>query len=100
MTQKLIHVGTHPGTKDAADTYAITIQSGAILAVVVLYWNRLMEMARGVVGRDPEGRRIANATLVAFIPAAIVGGVLGKGDTRSALRRVADHRRVGASAAS
>ncbi len=78
VTQKLIHVGTHPGTKDAADTYAITIQSGAILAVVVLYWNRLMAMARGVMGRDPEGRRIANATLVAFIPAAIVGGVLEK----------------------
>jgi undecaprenyl-diphosphatase len=78
VTQKLIGVGTHPGTKDAADTYAITIQSGAILAVVVLYWNRLMEMARGVVGRDAEGRRIATATIVAFIPAAIVGVVLEK----------------------
>lgn len=78
VTQKLIHVGTHPGAKDAADTYAITIQSGAILAVVVLYWRRLVEMARGIVGRDPEGRRIANATLVAFIPAAIVGGFLEK----------------------
>ncbi len=78
VTQKLIHVGTHPGTKDAADTYAITIQSGAILAVVVLYWNRLMEMARGVVGRDPEGRRIATATLVAFVPAAVVGVSLEK----------------------
>src|SRR4051794_11574486 len=78
VTQKLIHVGTHPGTKDAADTYAITIQSGAILAVIVLYWSRLKEMALGVLGRDAEGRQIASATLVAFIPAAIVGGVLEK----------------------
>jgi len=78
VTEKLIDVGTHPGTKDAADTYAITIQSGAILAVVVLYWRRLMEMARGVVGRDAEGRRIATATFIAFIPAAIVGVVLEK----------------------
>ena len=78
VTEKLIDVGTHPGAKDAADTYAITIQSGAILAVVVLYWRRLMEMARGVVGRDPEGRRIAIATFIAFIPAAIVGVVLEK----------------------
>src|SRR6476646_6459838 len=62
VTQKLIHVGTHPGTKDAADTYAITIQSGAILAVIVLYWRRLREMALGVVGRDREGRQIVTAT--------------------------------------
>jgi undecaprenyl-diphosphatase len=78
VTEKLIDVGTHPGAKDAADTYAITIQSGAILAVLVLYWNRLVEMARGVAGRDPEGRRIASATLIAFVPAAIVGVALEK----------------------
>ncbi len=78
VTEKLIHVGTHPGSKDAADTYAITIQSGAILAVVVLYWRRLMEMGRGVLGRDEEGRRIASATVIAFIPAAIVGVLLEK----------------------
>jgi undecaprenyl-diphosphatase len=78
VTEKLINVGTHHGTKDAADTYAITIQSGAILAVIVLYWRRLVEMARGVVGRDVEGRRIASATLVAFIPAAVVGVALEK----------------------
>jgi undecaprenyl-diphosphatase len=78
VTEKLIGVGTHPGAKDAADTYAITIQSGAILAVVVLYWHRLVEMARGVAGRDPEGRRIASATLIAFVPAAIVGVALEK----------------------
>ena len=78
VTQKLIHVGTHPGTKDAADTYAITIQSGAILAVFVLYWHRLREMALGVIGRDREGRRIAIATLLAFVPAAIVGVALEK----------------------
>jgi undecaprenyl-diphosphatase len=78
VTEKLIGVGTHPGAKDAADTYAITIQSGAILAVVVLYWRRLVEMLRGVAGRDPEGRRIASATLIAFVPAAIVGVALEK----------------------
>jgi undecaprenyl-diphosphatase len=78
VTEKLLHVGTHPGTKDAADTYAITIQLGAILAVVVLYWKRLNEIVLGVLGRDVEGRRIATATFVAFVPAAIVGVVLEK----------------------
>jgi undecaprenyl-diphosphatase len=78
VTEKLIDVGTHPGAKDAADTYAITIQSGAILAVLVLYWRRLIGMARGVVGRDRDGRRIVTATFIAFIPAAIVGVALEK----------------------
>ncbi|MCU1464346.1 MAG: Undecaprenyl-diphosphatase [Actinomycetia bacterium] len=35
-------------------------------------------MALGVVGRDPEGRRIVTATFVAFVPAAIVGVALEK----------------------
>ena len=29
--------------EDAADTYTITIQAGAILAVVLIYWKRLQE---------------------------------------------------------
>ena len=78
VTEKLIDVGQHASTKDAADTYTITIQAGAILAVIVLYWRRLREMALGAVGRDAEGRQVLNATLIAFVPAAIVGVVLEK----------------------
>ena len=78
VTERLVDVGRHPGTKDAADTYAITIQAGAILAVLVLYWSRIVEMGRGLVGRDEDGRRLLEATVIAFIPAAIVGVVLEK----------------------
>jgi undecaprenyl-diphosphatase len=78
VTEKLIDVGQHASTKDAADTYTITIQAGAILAVVVLYWRRLREMALGAAGRDVEGRRVLNGILIAFVPAAIVGVVLEK----------------------
>jgi len=73
VTERLIDVGRHRATKDAADTYTVTIQSGAILAIVVLYWRRLLEMGRGIVERDTPGRRLLVATIVAFIPAAIVG---------------------------
>jgi undecaprenyl-diphosphatase len=78
VTERLIDVGRHHATKDAADTYTITIQAGAILAVLVLYWQRLLEMGRGLVGRDEPGRRLLTATVVAFIPAAIVGVALEK----------------------
>ncbi len=78
VTERLIDVGRHHATKDAADTYTITIQAGAILAVLVLYWRRFLEMGRGLVGRDEPGRRLLTATVVAFIPAAIVGVALEK----------------------
>ncbi|GIU89008.1 MAG: undecaprenyl-diphosphatase 2 [Acidimicrobiia bacterium] len=72
VTQELLGVGTTDDTEDAADTYAITIQSGAILAVVVLYAGRLRSMAKGVLGRDPEGRHVASAVAVAVAPAVVV----------------------------
>ena len=76
MTQKLLGVGDTDATKDAADTYAITIQAGAILAVVVLYFARLKSMASGLVGRDENGRRVLVALAIAFVPAAVVGVAL------------------------
>jgi undecaprenyl-diphosphatase len=76
VTQKLLGVGDTDATKDAADTYAITIQAGAILAVVVLYYARLKSMASGLVGRDENGRRVLVALAIAFLPAAVVGVAL------------------------
>ena len=73
VAQELLDVGTSDETEDAADTYAITIQAGAILAVVVLYFARLRAMAAGLIGRDPDGRRVLVALVIAFIPAAVVG---------------------------
>jgi undecaprenyl-diphosphatase len=72
VTEQLLDVGTTKETKDAADTYAITIQGGAILAVLLLYRGRLTGMVRGALGRDDDGRRVFKAVVVAFIPAALV----------------------------
>ena len=57
VVQRLLDLGDGDG-KLAADTYAIAIQIGAILAVVVLYWRRLGQLASGAVGRDTDGRRL------------------------------------------
>jgi undecaprenyl-diphosphatase len=73
VTQELLGVGDTSETEDAADTYAITIQAGAILAVVMLYFRRLRSMAAGLGGRDVAGRRVLLALVVAFVPAALVG---------------------------
>ncbi len=76
VTQRLLGLGEGDG-KAAADTYAIAIQIGAILAVVVLYWRRLGQLASGVIGRDTDGRRLLVRLLIAFLPAALVGLILG-----------------------
>jgi len=58
---------------DAANAYAICIQAGAIVAVLGLYFRHVRQMAKGLIGRDAEGRQMAINLIVAFIPAAIAG---------------------------
>lgn len=62
--------------KAAADAYAIVIQGGAILAVLVLYWSRIWQVILGVLGLSPTGRLLARNLVVAFIPAAVLGLLL------------------------
>jgi undecaprenyl-diphosphatase len=66
-----------PDTKAALDAYLIVVQGGAILAVLFLYWPRVLRMVNGLLGRDPEGLRLAGHVALAFVPAAIVGLLAG-----------------------
>ncbi|HOC99989.1 MAG TPA: undecaprenyl-diphosphate phosphatase [Myxococcota bacterium] len=61
----------------AADSFAIAIQLGAILAILAVYGSRVSQMAKGLVGRDDEGRNLALNVLVAFVPAAVAGFLAG-----------------------
>ncbi len=65
-----------PDQKAALDTYLIIIQGGAILAVLGLYWPRVLRMIRGVFGRDPGGLKLAINLFIAFLPAAMLGPIL------------------------
>lgn len=76
VTQRLLGLDGE-AEQAAADSYVISIQIGAILAVVVLYWRRLGQIASGMVGRDPEGRHLLLVLITAFVPAALVGFLLG-----------------------
>lgn len=60
---------------EAANAYVIVIQAGAIIAVVGLYRQRIVQMASGIFGGAPAGRRVALALLVGFVPAAVLGFV-------------------------
>lgn len=57
----------------AIDAYEIVIQLGAILAVLGLYRKRVKQMVQGLMGRNPQGLRLAMLLFAAFLPAAVVG---------------------------
>lgn len=54
------------------DTFAVLIQLGAIMAVVVLYFGKLWRQVVRLPS-DPEARRFALSVIVAFAPAVVLG---------------------------
>ncbi len=63
--------------KLAADTYAVVIQAGAIVAVVFIYWGQLMSVLRGLGGRDAAGLRLLRNIVLACVPAGTLGLAFG-----------------------
>jgi undecaprenyl-diphosphatase len=54
------------------NTFAVMIQLGAILAVVVLYFRKLWDQVVAL-RTDPAARRFALSVLLAFLPSAVLG---------------------------
>lgn len=77
VANRILGLGGTEATDAALDTYAICIQAGAILAVFVLYRERIAQLWSGLLGRDAQGRHLIAVLLTAFTPAAIVGVALG-----------------------
>ena len=78
VVQHLIGLDTE-AAQSAADTYAIAIQFGAILAVAFLYRSRITQMASGVIGKSADGIRLLKLLALAFLPAAVLGAIFGDG---------------------
>lgn len=62
--------------KNAVDAFSVIIQGGAILAVLGLYRVRVLQMIRGLFGKDVVGRKLLINLFIAFLPAAILGPFL------------------------
>lgn len=78
-TGHLILVSHWLGSVDeGAKSFDIVIQLGAILAVVVHYRSLFAARLRGLLSGDAASRRLFVALLVAFLPAALTGFLLGK----------------------
>jgi undecaprenyl-diphosphatase len=65
------------GEGDFWKSFAILIQLGAILAILVLYFVKLWRVALGMFS-NPDDRRFVIGVLVAFLPAVVIGLIAGK----------------------
>ncbi len=86
LTERIMKIGEDPHLstsqrereKEAIDAYTICIQLGAIIAVLGLYFQRVLQMFRGLAGRDPLGRRLLINVAAGFLPAAVIGLLFNK----------------------
>jgi undecaprenyl-diphosphatase len=71
-TGHLLLIGHFIGFESKGKTFEILVQFGAILAIVSVYFWRLLDLAKGMF-TDRDKRNFVIAILVAFIPAMVVG---------------------------
>ncbi len=71
-------IGFTDETIKSAKLFDIVIQAGAIVAVVIVYWQRLRETLAGLRGQDPRQRRFVINVLIGFLPAAVLGVLFSK----------------------
>ncbi len=79
LTQRALGIGMDgEQSKEAADAFAVCVQAGAIVAVLGLYFGRVKQGVRGLIGKDPVGLRLSINLITAFIPALVLGVLLSK----------------------
>lgn len=70
-------VGHFIGFHSPNNTFEVLIQLGAILAILSVYFSRLLKVGTALP-HDPKARRFVIGILIAFLPAAIIGGIFSK----------------------
>ena len=77
-TGHLILAGSLLDFADAkAKVFDIAIQTGAIIAVIIVYWQRLVDVL-GSLGSSARSRRFVVNVAIGFVPAVVLGLAFGK----------------------
>jgi len=77
-TGHLILAGSLLGFDDAkAKVFDIAIQTGAIFAVILVYWQKIHSTVVALP-RQAKARRLALNVVIGFIPAVVLGLIFGK----------------------
>lgn len=64
-------------TGEKVKVFEIAIQTGAIFAVILVYWARIRQTITGL-GSEPQARRFTLNVLIGFLPAVVLGLLFGK----------------------
>jgi undecaprenyl-diphosphatase len=75
-TGHLLLAGHFLGFDSPGRTFEVLIQLGAILAIVVVYFHRLLGIARDAIARKPGALRFILGVFLASFPAALAGVLL------------------------
>src|SRR5690349_13192268 len=75
-TAHILLIGHFLGFDSPGRVFEVLIQFGAILAIVVVYFGRLIAIARDAISGKPGAWRFILGVLLASLPAAVVGVAL------------------------
>jgi undecaprenyl-diphosphatase len=75
-TGHLLLLGHFLGFDSPGRTFEVLIQLGAILAIVAVYFQRLLQIARDAIARKPGALRFVVGVILASFPAALAGVLL------------------------
>lgn len=73
-TAHVLLAGHFLGFKSPGNTFAVLIQLGAILAILLVYFQRLLSIALAIPS-SAKARRFVLSILLAFLPAAVIGAI-------------------------
>lgn len=73
-TGHLLLLGHFIGFESKGKTFEVLVQLGAILAILIVYFRKLLTIA-WALPRDPKSRRFVLGVLIAFLPAALIGAL-------------------------
>ena len=66
-------------TGEGSAAFKISIQLGAILAILIAYWRRFWNVGRGLLRGDRDSMLFTRNILIAFFPAMVVGAFAYEG---------------------
>lgn len=73
-TAHVLLAGHFLGFESPGNTFAVLIQLGAILAILLVYFRRLLDIALNLP-TSAKARHFVLAVLLAFLPAAVIGAL-------------------------
>jgi undecaprenyl-diphosphatase len=76
VVERLLGLGEGDAERQALDSYTVIIQAGAILAVLLVSWRRVVDVLRGLLGRSATGRALLVNLVLAVAPFGVVGALL------------------------